>query len=96
MTLPYVSPAETSSLSSARILVVDDEPLIRQSIGQTLQKQGHQVALAADGRDALEQLGTATFELVICDIPYVAHGRHRAVPPRSQRPTDSRYAVSFS
>jgi DNA-binding response OmpR family regulator len=68
MTLPYMSPAETSSLSSARILVVDDEPLIRQSIGQALQKQGHQVALAADGRDALEQLGTATFELVICDI----------------------------
>ncbi|WP_371821111.1 response regulator [Chloracidobacterium sp. D] len=68
MTLPYVSPAETSSLSSARILVVDDEPLIRQSIGEALQKQGHQVALAADGRDALEQLGTATFELVVCDI----------------------------
>ncbi|QUW01673.1 response regulator [Chloracidobacterium sp. MS 40/45] len=68
MNLPYVSPAETSSLSSARILVVDDEPLIRQSIGQTLRKQGHQVALAADGRDALKQLGTATFELMICDI----------------------------
>jgi DNA-binding response OmpR family regulator len=68
MTLPYVSPAETASLTSAWILVVDDEPLIRQSIGQTLQKQGHQVALAADGRDALEQLGAATFELVVCDI----------------------------
>ncbi len=68
MPLPYVSPAETASLTSARILVVDDELLIRQSIGQTLQKQGHQVALAADGRDALEQLGAATFELVVCDI----------------------------
>ncbi len=69
MTLPYVSLAETSSsLSSARILVVDDEPLIRQSIGQALQKQGHQIALAADGRDALEQLGATDFELIVCDI----------------------------
>ncbi|WP_058865849.1 response regulator [Chloracidobacterium thermophilum] len=68
MTLPYVSPAETASLTSARILAVDDEPLIRQSIGHALQRQGHQVALAADGRDALEQLGATTFELVVCDI----------------------------
>ncbi len=68
MPLPYVSPTETASLTSARVLVVDDEPLIRQSIGQSLQKQGHQVALAADGRDALEQLGATTFALIVCDI----------------------------
>ncbi len=68
MPLPYVSPTETASLTPARILVVDDESFIRQAVGQALQKQGHQVAIAADGRDALEQLGAATFELVVCDI----------------------------
>ncbi len=68
MPLPYVSPTETASLTPARILVVDDESFIRQAVGQALQKQGHQVALAADGRAALEQLGATTFGLVICDI----------------------------
>ncbi len=68
MTRQYVSPAETASLTSARILVVDDEPFTSQAIGQALQKQGYQVVLAGDGQEALSQLGATDFELIVCDI----------------------------
>ena len=39
-----------------RILVVDDEPAVRESLRRALQLEGYEVALATDGRDALEQL----------------------------------------
>jgi CheY-like chemotaxis protein len=39
-----------------KVLVVDDDPDIRQTIRMILQSQGFQVAIAADGREALDQL----------------------------------------
>jgi CheY-like chemotaxis protein len=40
----------------AEILVVDDEPIIRDYLAQTLTRRGHAVATAADGVEALEYL----------------------------------------
>ena len=42
--------------TSLSVLVVDDEPLIRWSIGETLTHEGHSVAVAADGKEALRRL----------------------------------------
>lgn len=40
-----------------RILVVDDEPLIRWAVAETLTQAGHQVVEARDGGSALRALG---------------------------------------
>jgi DNA-binding NtrC family response regulator len=53
-----------------RILVVDDEPLIRWSLAETLSDDGHEVAQAATGRAALEAVDntTAAFDVVLLDF----------------------------
>jgi len=51
-----------------RILVVDDEASVRESIGYALEQEGFQVTLAADGEDAEGRLSQAGFDLLILDI----------------------------
>jgi len=52
-----------------RVLVVDDEPELRQTIGRGLTRSGYQVALAANGREALAELAAeADVDAVITDI----------------------------
>lgn len=51
-----------------RILVVDDEQGVRDLLSYELPSEGYQVAIAANGEEALETLRTAKFDLVICDI----------------------------
>jgi two-component system phosphate regulon response regulator PhoB len=43
-----------------RVLVVEDEELIRDTIGLALAEEGFDVAMAADGITALELLGGTT------------------------------------
>jgi CheY-like chemotaxis protein len=52
----------------ARILVIDDEELVRVSIAAALRRAGHRVTLAADGEDALATFRPGDFNLVITDI----------------------------
>ncbi len=52
----------------ARILVVDDEPAVQNALSRALALERYQVAQAADGREALERLGTAAYEAIILDI----------------------------
>jgi two-component system, OmpR family, response regulator MprA len=56
-----------------RILVVDDEPAVQSALSRALSLERYEVALADDGREALERLGSAEYEAVILDIamPYV-------------------------
>ena len=42
-----------------RILVVDDEPAVRAAVDRALRLDGHEVALAADGRAALDAVAAA-------------------------------------
>jgi two-component system, OmpR family, response regulator MprA len=51
-----------------RILVVDDEPAVQNALSRALVLERYEVALAADGREALERLGAAPYEAVILDI----------------------------
>jgi putative nucleotidyltransferase with HDIG domain len=52
----------------ARILVVDAEAHTRSMIGATLERQGHQVRIAASGLEALEMLGQTDFDLVLTEV----------------------------
>ena len=51
-----------------RILVIDDEALVRATIDAVLSAKGHAVTLATNGRDAMAQLRSAAFDLVITDL----------------------------
>jgi two-component system, NtrC family, response regulator AtoC len=50
------------------ILVVDDEPGVRQGIAQVLQDQGHAVRTAADGQEGLTCMREAAPNLVLLDV----------------------------
>lgn len=51
-----------------RVLVVDDEPALREICQEALSGVGYDVALAANGQDALGKLGGKGFDLVISDL----------------------------
>jgi CheY-like chemotaxis protein len=52
----------------ARILVIDDSPDTRAILEQTLKPAGHEVFLAADGREGVERYRTSPADLVIADL----------------------------
>jgi len=54
-------------MGSARILVVDDEHLIRWTLEQHLQKEGYEVQTAEDGEKALDMIREHPPELVLLD-----------------------------
>lgn len=60
-----VGPVEVPSLS---ILVVDDEPSVRETLAEMLQSMGHQVILADGGQIALQCLAANDFDLVFTDL----------------------------
>jgi two-component system response regulator MprA len=51
-----------------RILVVDDEPAVRESLRSCLEFEGYDVMLAPDGVAALETIDRTTPDLVVLDI----------------------------
>ncbi|MGD0516607.1 MAG: sigma-54 dependent transcriptional regulator [Thermoguttaceae bacterium] len=51
-----------------RILVVDDEKIKRITLADDLASQGHEVAAAADGEDALQRLSREPFDVVVTDL----------------------------
>ena len=51
-----------------KILVVDDEEIIRNILLDMLSQDGHSVQTAVDGRDALEYLENDSWDLVLSDL----------------------------
>jgi DNA-binding response OmpR family regulator len=52
---------------SRKVLVADDEDLVRASLKNHLTYWGYDVREAADGVQAIEEMATDQFDLVICD-----------------------------
>jgi PAS domain S-box-containing protein len=54
----------------ARLLLVDDDEPVRNVVATILRRAGHDVAVASDGKQALEAAGTTAkpFELLISDV----------------------------
>jgi DNA-binding response OmpR family regulator len=50
------------------ILVVDDEPTLRETLVESLELDGYRVVAAADGREALERFRAETPDLVLLDV----------------------------
>ena len=51
-----------------RILIVDDEPSLRHTLSLILEGEGHEVAAAADGAQALARLADGGADIVLCDL----------------------------
>jgi diguanylate cyclase (GGDEF)-like protein len=65
----YLEPEEViTNRKSFRILVVDDEEIIRSLFRDVLEDKGYQVVLAPNGEEAIERLKETPFDLVITDI----------------------------
>ncbi|MFI5314754.1 MAG: response regulator [Myxococcota bacterium] len=55
-------------LDGRRILVVDDDTAVRESIAEILRSEGASVDEVANGREAIERLRRERFELVLSDV----------------------------
>jgi PAS domain S-box-containing protein len=62
------APAAPLLRSPRRLLVVDDEPGVRQTLARLLRHASHQVVEAPDGPAALALLATTPVDLVITDL----------------------------
>ncbi|HYZ27560.1 MAG TPA: response regulator transcription factor [Thermoleophilaceae bacterium] len=51
-----------------RVLVVDDEPAVRESIERVLRYDGFEVDVAADGREAIRRLALVRPDIVLLDV----------------------------
>ncbi|NBM18264.1 response regulator transcription factor [Streptomyces sp. GC420] len=60
-----MSPAEGDA---QRILIVDDEPAVREALQRSLAFEGYSTEVAVDGIDALERVGSYQPDLVVLDI----------------------------
>jgi DNA-binding response OmpR family regulator len=51
-----------------RVLVVDDEPMVRETLGQVLADEGYVVDLAVDGESALDRVRAARPDAILLDL----------------------------
>ena len=58
------------------ILIVDDDPHIREVVRFALENAGYITAQAADGREAVEQFLSVHPDLVVSGHPHARDGRH--------------------
>ncbi len=55
-------------VAPARILVAEDDDLTLELLGTVLRGEGYEVVTVADGREALDQLQSGVFDLVLSDV----------------------------
>src|SRR5688572_23307745 len=61
-------PTQPASPGNPRILVVDDERSMREMLQIVLRRDGYDVVLAENGKNAVKQLQEAPFDLLLSDI----------------------------
>ena len=55
-------------MSNVKILIVDDELIMRESLAGWLERDGHAVQTAASGEEALEKVKETHFDILLVDI----------------------------
>lgn len=55
-------------MKSCSILVIDDEPALREILSRVLIDAGHRVTGAGNGKEASKVLAAATFDIVLTDV----------------------------
>src|SRR5438876_1642013 len=62
------STPQSTPQSAGRILIIDDEAEIRESLETLLQLEGYTVVVAGSGREGLAQIGQRAFDVVLLDL----------------------------
>ncbi len=68
LNVPVPGSAASGNTSNARILVIDDEAAIRESLEVLLSLEGYTVRLTVDGEEGLRTLEQETFDMVLLDL----------------------------
>jgi two-component system, OmpR family, response regulator MprA len=55
-------------MTSSRLLVVDDDPDVRDSLGRALRYAGYQVVTAVHGGEALDAVARSPVDLIVLDV----------------------------
>lgn len=70
-----------------RILVADDDPIIRKLLSEVLTSDGHQVTVTENGLQALKEAQKQSFQLVFMDVHMpVMNGLETLISIRSLHP----------
>jgi signal transduction histidine kinase/ActR/RegA family two-component response regulator len=82
------APAVTMQRGSERILLVEDDDLVREHVGGQLDSLGYAVVAARNGHDAMTALRSTDFDLLFTDVvmPGGISGRELAGEARKLRP----------
>jgi DNA-binding response OmpR family regulator len=76
-------------MQGGRILIVDDEPMVRETIAQVLREEGYTVEVADDGTDALVKLDARRPDAVLLDLMMPGmNGRQFLTALREERGDD--------
>jgi two-component system response regulator MprA len=59
---------DVTEVRGGRVLVVDDDPDVRDAVETALELEGHSVMTAPDGLAALKRMGQAEFDAVVLDV----------------------------
>jgi signal transduction histidine kinase/DNA-binding response OmpR family regulator len=65
---PINEVSQTPPLKSLRILVAEDNPVNQRLVARILEKEGHAVAVAANGREAVAAWQNHSFDLILMDM----------------------------
>jgi two-component system, cell cycle sensor histidine kinase and response regulator CckA len=60
-------PEDVPAAAPVSILIVDDEPMVRSLLVKLLGLRGHDVTEASSGAEALDQLASASFDIIFTD-----------------------------
>ncbi len=55
-------------MDSAKVLIVDDELIMRESLAGWLERDGHDIEKASSGEEALEKIKDTSFDILLVDI----------------------------
>ena len=84
-------------MSVKSVLVVDDEPVIRDVVAEALREEGYAVTTARDGRMALDLLAQQPPDLVVMDVMMPGmNGRDAFLAMRSRRDLPSVPVIMMS
>jgi two-component system, OmpR family, response regulator ResD len=56
------------TMRTERVLVVDDEPMVREILARYLEQDGYRVEVASDGDEALRATETTSYDLLVLDL----------------------------
>ena len=59
---------EREVMGRGKVMVVDDEKTIRDTLSELLSDEGYQVCAVANGFEAIEEIAKDDYDVVICDI----------------------------